>query len=250
MPESPSDILHRHTFSMLDVPGLFHGVYARHGGESPAPWDSLNVGLHVGDLAAHVRTNRARIKKNLQAEVLVSMHQVHGTKIVPVSSVPENDLEIPECDGLVTNLKNVGLMVQQADCQAVLFHDPVNKAVGIVHAGWRGSAGNIIEACIASMADNYGTRAKELFAAISPSLGPCCSEFVNYRKELPPDLHSFQVQPDYFDFWAISRSQLTSSGVLEKNISIAEVCTVCSKDYFSYRRERTTGRFCSIIGLR
>jgi copper oxidase (laccase) domain-containing protein len=89
-----------------------------------------------------------------------------------------------------------------------------------------------------------------LFAAISPSLGPCCGEFVNYHQELPEAFHGYQIRPNYFDFWAISKDQLRDSGVRSEQIEIAEKCTVCEEDYFSYRRDGVTGRFASVIGLR
>jgi copper oxidase (laccase) domain-containing protein len=96
----------------------------------------------------------------------------------------------------------------------------------------------------------FATKAADLVAAISPSLGPCCAEFVNYLTELPLAFHDYQVRPNYFDFWAISHDQLCSAGVKSENIHTANICTCCNHDYFSYRRERETGRFASVMGLK
>ncbi|MDA8165029.1 MAG: peptidoglycan editing factor PgeF [Desulfobacteraceae bacterium] len=229
---------------------IVHAIFPRHGGVSPEPWASLNVGLGVGDSQENVLENRGRIKTALGVERLVSCRQVHGTTVRRVERAPEEDVELESCDALITGVPGVGLMIQQADCQAVLLHDPVAEAVGIAHSGWRGSVGNIIGATIAAMTAAYRTRPADLRAGIGPSLGPCCAEFVNFRTELPPALHSYQVRPNYFDFWAISRDQLLAAGVKKENIETAGRCTVCSPEFFSYRREGRTGRFAAVIGLR
>ncbi|MCF6289816.1 MAG: peptidoglycan editing factor PgeF [Desulfobacterales bacterium] len=237
-------------FPPLSRPEIFHGVFSRHGGTSPRPWDSLNVGLQVGDTLENVRVNRERIKKEIRIKRLAGMHQVHGSRVRAITAIPDVDLDIDQCDGLITDRPGIGLMVQQADCQAVMFHDPVHRAVGIVHAGWRGTVAKIIGVCVSAMQEHYGTRPADLVAAVSPSLGPCCAEFKNFSTELPGALHRYQVRPAYFDFRAISRSQLRAAGIPARSISVSEICTVCNRDYFSFRRDRVTGRFASVIGLR
>lgn len=240
----------RLAFPALGSHPLFHGVFNRFGGVSPRPWDSRNVSFGLGDRAENVQTNRRRIKEALGCHRLVSARQVHGSEVSIVRKKPEDDLEVDRCDGLVSNIPGVGLMVQQADCQAVLLFDPLKQVVGICHAGWRGTVADIIGRTLGAMHDAFDTDTADLIAAVSPSLGPCCAEFVNYRSELPVSLHAYQVRPGYFDFWAISRAQLKAAGVLPANIHIAGICTRCSAEYFSYRRERRTGRFAAVIGLR
>jgi copper oxidase (laccase) domain-containing protein len=93
-----------------------------------------------------------------------------------------------------------------------------------------------------------------LLAVISPSLGPCCAEFIHYKNELPAWMHAFQIRPHHFDFWAISRKQLLDAGVLPGHIDTAGLCTRCNSRFFSYRRARATadgitGRNGSVIGL-
>ena len=237
-------------FSTLSFPLLFHGVFNRYGGISPAPWDSQNISFGLGDDPRNVRANREGLKKALDCAHLVSAKQVHGSRVFIVKEKPEGDLEVDGFDALVTDIADVGLIIQQADCQAVMLFDPEKTAVGIAHVGWRGSMADIIARTVSTMSHAYATDAADLIAAISPSLGPCCAEFINYRSEFPASLQSYQVRPDYFDFWAISRDQLRAAGMRPENIHTAEICTRCSQDYFSYRRDGKTGRFASVIGLR
>ncbi|MCX5876228.1 MAG: peptidoglycan editing factor PgeF [Deltaproteobacteria bacterium] len=225
-------------------------TFSRHGGASEAPYHSRNVGLHVGDDEVRVLRNRALIKEELGLACLVSAHQVHGDSILDVDWLPDADVEHAGYDALMTNIPQVGLMIQQADCQAVMLYDPEHGAVANIHSGWRGSVQNIIAKTVAAMTAAYGTRPASLFAAISPSLGPCCGEFTQYHTELPLAFHAYQVRPNHFDFWAISRDQLCDCGVRSEQIEIAGRCTVCDGDYFSYRRDKVTGRFASVIGMR
>lgn len=225
-------------------------TFSRHGGVSEPPYHSRNVGLQVGDDERRVLRNRALIKEDLGLLRLVSAKQVHGDRILVVDRLPEADVEQAGYDAIMTNIPEIGLLIQQADCQAIMLYDPEHRAVANIHSGWRGSGQNLIGKTVAAMRTTYGTRPARLFAAISPSLGPCCGEFVNYRTELPEAFHGYQVRPHHFDFWAISRDQLRDSGVGLERIEIARRCTVCGGDYFSYRREGVTGRFASVIGLR
>ena len=225
-----------------------HGVFHRQGGVSSSPWDSLNVGLAVGDEPGFVIENRQRIKQALALSALVGACQVHGDQVAVVEEDPGKD--IVGVDALITDKAGIGLMIQQADCQAVMLYDPARPAVGIAHSGWRGSVANIIAKTVAVMRDSFGSDPGRMYAAVSPSLGPCCGEFVNHQKELPNSFCSFQVKENYFDFWAISRFQLESTGIRSERISVAKVCTVCDPRFFSYRREKITGRNASVIGLR
>ena len=230
-------------------PAVSSATFSRHGGGRKAPYHSRNVGLHVGDVEERVLRNRALLREQLGLARLVSARQVHGDSVLVVDWLPEADVELAGHDALVTDQLGIGLMIQQADCQAVMLYDPEHGAVANIHSGWRGSVANIIAKTVAAMISAYGTRPASLLAAISPSLGPCCGEFVNYRQELPEPFYGYQVRPNHFDFWAISRDQLRDSGVRREKIEIAGRCTACEGDYFSYRRDRVTGRFASVIGI-
>ncbi len=104
------------------------------------------------------------------------------------------------------------------------------------------------------MTAHYGSLPITLQATVSPSLGPCCSEFIHHARELPRSFLAFQTKENYFDFWQISKMQLIQAGLEENNIDIAGQCTSCSADYFSYRRSRRkangiTGRCATGIAL-
>ena len=105
-------------------------------------------------------------------------------------------------------------------------------------------------ATVRAMAATFGSRPAGLRAAVSPALGPCCGEFVNYRRELPNWMHEFQVRPNYFDFPAITVHQLLEAGLCRENIGQAGICTRCNPAYFSYRRSGVTGRFATVAALR
>lgn len=233
-------------------PGLQHGVFNRRGGVSPAPWNSLNLSHGVGDEPQNVWENRRRIKMVLGLDALASAHQVHGDRVREVRAedlATGEDPEFAECDALITRQPGVGLLIQQADCQAVLLHDPVQGAVGIAHVGWRGSVAGIIGRTVATMTERFGTDPGRLRAAISPSLGPCCAEFVNHARELPAEFLRFRCGENHFDFWAISASQLQAAGLAPEAVHRASTCTRCAEEFFSYRREKMTGRFGTVIAL-
>mgnify|MGYP001004226929 CR=1 FL=1 len=231
------------------LPGVRHGVFTRRGGTSPAPFDSLNVGLGVGDDEGRVAANRERVAAAMGGGVLIRARQVHGTAVHVVTD-REDPAGPAQADALVTDIPGRLLMIQVADCQPVLLADPRCRVVAAVHAGWRGSVGNVIGATVGLMRRRFGVRPESLWAAIGPSLGPCCGEFVNYRREIPPDLWRFRVGPVHFDFWAVSRFQLLEAGLDPARIEAAGVCTRCRPEtFFSYRREGTTGRFAAVIGL-
>ncbi len=236
--------------SMLPVP---HGMFCRTGGISKAPYASLNLGFSTGDDWKNVAHNRKQITQLFSVKHLVSAIQVHGREVACVEDVTR-DYEVDATDALITNQPGVGLLIQQADCQAILFYDPVRQVIGAAHSGWRGSVLNIVGHTIKMMTATYGTRAADVRAVISPSLGPCCAEFVHARSELPGKFFVHQAKPGYFDFWAISCSQLQQEGVRRHNIDIAGECTVCTTNFFSYRRttkkgQHLTGRNGSIICL-
>ena len=229
---------------------LFYGTFNRHGGVSPSPWNSNNVSFGIGDSSDNVHANREQIKQAVGFKRLVSAKQVHGSKVYVVDRAPAGGLEVDAFDALVTNVPGIGLMIQQADCQAVFLFDPEKKAVGLAHVGWRGTVADIIAETVFTMSQTFSTEPVDIIAAISPSLGPCCAEFINFRSELPAALHGYQVRPNYFDFWKISRDQLCAAGIRPENIHVAAICTCCNQDFFSYRRDRDTGRFASVIGIR
>ena len=206
------------------LPAIRVAMFTRHGGTSSRPFSSLNLSYGVGDDPMRVDGNRRRVCRVLGIEALVSAAQVHSDRVHLVTG-PMHGTEIQGVDALITARPDLGLLIQQADCQAVLLHDPGNGAIGAVHSGWRGSVRNVIGRTIAQMTEVFATDPSRLLAFISPSLGPCCSQFTNHARELPPAFASFRSDRDYFNFWEISRWQLQRSGVRDNNIRIAGICS-------------------------
>ena len=237
-------------------PGLFHAVFSRHGGIGRPPFDTFNLARGVGDAPEAVDGNRRRLHRALGGGRLVLVRQVHGTGVVRVDAAPPGGETHPfqhdagEGDALVTDRPGLWLTILVADCQAVLLFDPVLRVVANVHAGWRGAVAGIVGRTVSAMVDGFGCEPRRLLAAIGPSLGPCCAEFVHYRREIPQGLWHHMGPGRRLDLWAVTREDLSRSGVRPGNISQSGLCTRCRTDeFFSYRGERRTGRFAAVIGL-
>ncbi|MEN9654712.1 MAG: hypothetical protein RL235_824 [Chlamydiota bacterium] len=237
-------------FSLLEpYTHVSHAVFSRHGGLSKGPFASLNLSDQLGDDPNAVKANRELMQKVIGVPQMRYAQQTHGVNTHRVTA--KNHDKIPAADALYTTERDLALVVTHADCQAAIFYDPVHEAIGVVHAGWRGSAANIYARTIEAMHRDIGTQAQNLIVCISPSLGPDHAEYKNYKQELPESFWSYQKKPNYFDFWAISEAQLTEAGVLAKNIEISGICTHCaSDDYFSYRRVKQTGRNATAVALK
>jgi polyphenol oxidase len=232
-----------------------YGMFTRHGGVGEGVYASLNVGSQVGDRAETVAENRARVRAAMEVPALLTARQVHGAEIYCLTEALSTDREIDGVDALITAVPGVGLTVQQADCQAVLLFDPQQAVIAAIHCGWRGSVAGIVERVVATMIASYGSDPRRLQAVISPSLGPCCAEFINFNSELPDEFLPFRVNANHFDFWRITAMQLQRAGLLPQGIRVSGCCTCCSDAYFSYRRASkngggATGRNCSVIALR
>lgn len=205
----------------------------------------------VGDLEENVLRNRALVKAVMNMPGMFSVRQVHGNSVRIFSEPNTSDLEEHEGDALITDVPGYLLLVKGADCQSVVIFDPVQNVVSNIHVGWRGSTQNIIGKTISAMKEVYGSKPQDLISGIGPSLGPCCAEFVNHAQELPQAFKRHEVFLNHFDFWAISREQLELAGVCPGNIAVSTICTKCnSEQFFSYRKEKVTGRFGTVIGLR
>ena len=265
--------------NLSDRFGVKHGVFTKNFGKSSNPYRSLNVSFGVGDNDLNVIQNRNIIARCLAETDLVFMDQVHGTRVMVITRdnqsarlhetvfCVENDLQknITEPiggfdssaerkmvgDAVVTDIPKKFLVVQVADCQSILLYDPARRVVANVHSGWRGSIDNIIGRTVNVMETCFGCLSIDMIAGIGPSLGPCCSEFVNYEKEIPKKYWKYMDGNTCFDFWSVSLDQLCEAGVLAQNISLSRICTKCDSDrFFSFRGEGATGRFASVIGLK
>jgi YfiH family protein len=232
--------------------GLRHAIFTRKGGHSVAPFDSLNVSGSVGDSETQVDANRRLLAKSLGFSDIRFVHQVHGTDVVCFSRNRDTGAKALsiKADAMISDIPGTVLAVQVADCQPVLLFDPIGRVAGVVHSGWRGSIGNILGKTVAHMANRFNCAPSDILAGIGPSLGPCCAEFVNYRREIPESFWQYRQGADHFDFWAASTDQLADAGVLRQNIVVSGWCTKCRSDlFFSYRAKPVTGRFAAAIGL-
>jgi YfiH family protein len=213
----------------------------------------------VGDDPDHVRENHERICSalDIQRSALVSPHQVHSA-VVRVVSERDRGRVCAQTDALVTASPGVYLMLRFADCVPVLFYDPVRHAVGLAHAGWRGTVACIARATVQKMVDAFGCRPAEIRAGIGPSIGPCCyevgAEVVDVVREAFPEAPHL-VRPKaggrwHLDLWEANSYQLASEGLAD--VEVAGLCTACRTDeWFSHRAERgRTGRLGAVIGLR
>jgi len=247
-------------FASLDNNRLAHAVSTRLGGISPAPYDSLNIGLTVGDKPERVHDNTKIMLQALEIAPgqVVTCRQVHGRNTARVGPGQEGTI-IPDCDALVTNARGIFLLMRFADCVPVLLWDPQHAAIGLAHAGWQGTIRQVTVAAVERMQAEFCTQPQDLFAALGPSIGPCCLEVgpevvAEVRKHLPEAeqlMSNFKADGHaHLDIWQANREQLRRCGV--RQIEVASVCTCCHQDeFYSYRASRgVTGRFGAVIGLR
>jgi len=229
-------------FEIFSNHPLRHASFLRHGGYSTFPYHSLNFSYSVGDDPINIQKNEEKICHILNIPSITRARLCHGNTI---NLAPSSDL----CDAIATSQPNLGLLITHADCQAAIFYDPVQHALANVHCGWRGNVQNIYAKTISFMQKKFGSSPQNILVGISPSLGPNDAEFLNFQEELPWHFHSMQSKPNHFDFWAISKMQLTEAGILPHNIEIAEISTLSSEDCFSYRRTKTSGRHGTVAML-
>jgi YfiH family protein len=231
---------------------LAHFVFTRHGGVSDSSFQSLNVSFSTGDSTKNVETNLSLIQEVTGARALRFMNQAHGKNIVNLREPALDRSTGPfAADAMVTDAPGVALLVKQADCQAVIVYDPLRKAVANVHCGWRGNTQGLLGDVVAAMKTEFGCDPSRMRAAIGPSLGPCCAEFVTHQEIFPESFRPFMTRDNYFDLWAVSRSQLVHSGLKPEHIESAGWCTRCRTDlFYSYRGEGRTGRFATVAMLK
>ena len=238
---------------------IFHGIFTRPGKKE---FDSLATGAGAGENSSGkksaVEVNRKLIKKRVGRKPLIFLNQVHGTGI-KVLKKDENEgsadfkpgSETYTADGIITDIKNLFTVILIADCQAVVLYDYKKRMIANIHSGWRGSVKNIIGKCVLKMISEFACNPDNILAGISPSLGPCCSEFVNYTDEIPENLWKYKLKDrDYFDFWEMSGDQLMEAGIKKANIENFGICTQCHMDeFYSFRGDKTTGRFAAVIAM-
>jgi len=258
-------------FSILrDHPEVVHAVTTKAGGDSIGLYRGLNLGLRLGDDDELVRENRRRVAKALGFDLssVVTPLQVHGATIEAVvqdladRGGSSYESGIPSADGLLTNVKGMLLMIKVADCFPVFLFDPQNHAVGLVHAGWRGTAQGIVACAIGDMVRRYGSHPDQVIACVGPGIQKCCftvgeevlAAFGEGRCR-PGRLSGAEVKaeiPCRFDLQGAIYRRLRACGIRHHNIEVSEDCTFCRRDlFFSYRRDAgKTGRMAALIGVK
>ena len=163
--------------------GVRHGFSTRTGGVSPAPWDSLNLGVGRGDDMDRVRENYRRLCAVLGTDEhrAVLSKQVHEDNVRHVTAEDcgkglFRERDYTSVDAMITDTPDIPLVVFSADCGIILLYDPVRRAVGAAHAGWRGAAAGIVYKTVRRMQETFGTDPRDLRAAIGAAIGPCCFE--------------------------------------------------------------------------
>lgn len=232
------------------VAGIVHGVTTRAGGVSEGRCETLNVSYSVGDAEDNVHENLRRVAETVgsRREDLFSAYQVHGREITLVEATSEGR---PKCDVLLTNSPAKTLMLRYADCTPVLLADTRRQAIGVVHAGWRGSAVRAAEAAVSGMGDAFGSNPKDLVAGIGPAIGPCCYVVGDDVVEAFADRPQL-LQAGRLDLWEANRLALVQAGVPSEQIEVAGVCTQCNADrFFSHRANggQAAGRFAAVMRL-
>jgi YfiH family protein len=278
------------------LPWLIHGFSTRVGGSSRVYGKGdLNLGFTKDDSKAAVERNRAAFLCALGATLrrgkkkkagdefwpLVTLRQVHSDIIHCVESVPSEPMT---GDGLLTNTPGLLLAIQTADCLPVILVDTKRRAVGVFHAGWRGTVQRIVEKGVGAMQHCFGSKPRDLEAAIGPGVYGCCYEVgeevrlkfesqFEYGSSLFREIkdsdpvrekypllfltarapgHSELPNRIFLDLVAANRQQLRAAGVPAKNIEASSLCTNCNPELlFSYRREKgKTGRLMAVAGIR
>lgn len=244
----------------LSATGLVvHGFSTRHGGTGR--FGGLNLGLHVDDYREAVVENRRLVCRALGCDLerLVACDQVHGTRIAVVDEShagrgsDEHSTALPQTDGLITASPDVMLSLYFADCVPVLLLDPVTPAVGLAHAGWKGTAGRIAVRALEAMTREFGTSPSDCLAAVAPAIGPCCYEVgADVAGAVGALGHTgSEGGRRMVDLPGINACQLAEAGIPPVNIVVSGACTRCAADdFFSYRREGPTGRMGAFLMLR
>ncbi|MFE6525028.1 peptidoglycan editing factor PgeF [Streptomyces sp. NPDC057794] len=235
------------------VSGAHFAFTDRWGGVSAAPYEELNLGGAVGDDPGAVRTNRELAAKSLGLgpDRVVWMNQVHGADVVIVDEPWGSSPEIPSVDAIVTTRRGLALAVLTADCVPVLLADPVAGIAAAAHAGRPGMIAGVVPAALRAMTD-LGADPSRIVARTGPTV---CGRCYEVPEEMRAEVSA--VEPAAYaetswgtpavDVSAGVHAQLDRLGVRDRERS--PVCTLESRDHFSYRRDRTTGRLAGYVWL-
>ena len=232
---------------------LKHSFSTRIGGVSEGIYDSMNLSFAREDKPENVRENFERMANAIQVKPkdMVFSNQTHSTNVKLVQRKDcGNGIDIPnkfdDVDGMITNEEGVCLVTFYADCVPVFFVDPVQKAIGLTHSGWRGTVGKIGERTIQAMCENFDSKPKDIIAAIGPSICQDCYEVSEnvieefrevFSKSDCEELFISKENGKYqLNLWQANKIILQSAGIQKENLAISNLCTCCNeKILFSHR---------------
>lgn len=240
-------------YPLLEQTGIVeHCFTTRIGGVSKGIYESLNLSFTRGDEDAAVRENFRRLAGAMKTDVskFVFTDQTHTTNVRRVTAedagkgiVKERDYT--DIDGLITNEPGLVLSTFYADCVPLYFVDPVHRAIGMSHSGWKGTVGKMGAATITAMKREFGTEAKDLVCAIGPSICQDCYEVSEdvadaFKEAFPGHADGILLDKKngkyQLDLWRTNEIVLTEAGVLKENIAVTNICTCCNPDLlFSHR---------------
>ncbi|MAF03805.1 MULTISPECIES: peptidoglycan editing factor PgeF [unclassified Herbaspirillum] len=228
----------------------------RAGGFSSAPYGDgqggggLNLGTHVDDDPALVARNRALLRRLLPSEP-AWLTQVHGVAVLDAAALPDR----PTADACISSTPGAVCVMMTADCLPVLFCDRAGTVVGAAHAGWRGLAGGVLEATVAAM---RARGAQDIIAWLGPAIGPEQFEvgaevreaFITQQTAAQHAFRAYPGRPGKYlaDIYQLARQRLASMDV--HDVSGGSLCTVSDARFYSYRRDKTTGRMGSLVWLK
>ncbi|MDR2421825.1 MAG: polyphenol oxidase family protein [Deltaproteobacteria bacterium] len=236
---------------LAPYPRLKHGVFARYG--PPETGGELTFSFRPDLPAPKVLTSLSLAEEALGLGPALMVGQTHSANVYygePArAGRPRGPQDLPQGYDALVAMPGQSLLIKLADCQGVLLFHPKTEALALVHNGWRGTRQNILGKTVKFLSERLFVPPAELVAAVSPSLGPCCAEFLGYRTELPEEFWPYQNPANhYFDFWAIAKAQLAAAGLKPESVQVAGLCTKCHPDFYSHRRG-DKGRFAFMAGV-
>ena len=252
-----------------EMPEIVHGFSTRLGGVSEGIYSSMNLSFTRGDKEEAVKENYRRISSAMgfAMENIVTSDQTHTANVRRVTEEDRgNGITKPrpykDVDGMITNVPGIVLATFYADCVPLYFVDPVQKAIGLSHSGWRGTVSKIGKITVEKMSEEYGTRPEELYAAVGPSICQKCYEVSEdvaeeFRRVFDPKywnalFYKKENGKYQLNLWEANRIVLLESGIPEDHISMPNLCTCCNPEFlFSHRASKgKRGNLGAFLGIR
>lgn len=258
------------TFPSLEESGLVqHSFSTRIGGVGKGMFSTMNFSFTRSDVREDVLENYSRMAKALgvSRDQMVLTYQTHTTNVRKVTTedcgkgiLRERDYR--DVDGLITDAPGVTLVTFFADCVPLYFLDPVHKAIGLSHSGWRGTVKRMGKVTLDAMKEAYGTRPEDVIACIGPSICMDCYEIggevaEEFRESFDRSLwDSLMYKKDngkyQLNLWKANEAVLSEAGVPKANISVTDICTCCNPELlFSHRKHgENRGNLCAFLSLK